>query len=64
MRRKLIAVLVFAGAATLSAQTPAAARSQARQAQVPDSARPNNRANLEQLVRERTGPNSSVASQY
>jgi protein CpxP len=53
VRRKLIAVLVFAGAATLSAQTPAAARRQARQAQVPDSARPNNRANLEQLVRER-----------
>src|SRR5579863_4124966 len=55
VRRKLLAIVAFAGAATLSAQTPAAARRQARQAQLPDSARPNlnNRANLEQLVRER-----------
>jgi protein CpxP len=53
--RRLTVLAVFAGAATLSAQTPAAARRQARQAQVPDSARPNpnNRANLEQQVRER-----------
>ncbi len=51
--RKLTVLLVFVGAATLSAQTPAAARRQARQAQLPDSTRPNNRANLEQQVRER-----------
>jgi hypothetical protein len=52
VRGRLIALLAVAGAATLSAQAPAAARRQARRAQAPDSARPN-RANLEQQVRER-----------
>lgn len=52
MRGKLMAILVLSGAGVLSAQTPAVARRQARQAQTPDSLRPN-RANLEEQVRER-----------
>jgi hypothetical protein len=55
VRLRLIAVLVSGFAASLPAQSPAAVRRQARQAQVPDSARPTraNRADLEQQVRER-----------
>jgi protein CpxP len=52
VRGRLTALILLAvGAATLSAQAPGA-RKQARRAQAPDSVRPN-RANLEQLVRER-----------
>ena len=54
MYAKLGALLLLAGAATLSAQAPGARREArlATQAQKADSVRPN-RANLEQQVRER-----------